>query len=54
MKYYCKPQVQRGEQDEVDHLLGKAGQMLFPPLLDLGFFPMFEDGSKVKLVVAQH
>ena len=48
------PQVQDGEQDEVDHLLHEAGLVLFPSLLLLGFFPMFEDGSKVKLVVAQH
>ena len=48
------PQVQHGEQHEVDRLLHEAGLMLFPSLLSLGFVPMFEDGSKVKLVVAQH
>ena len=48
------PQVQDGEQDEVDCLLHEARLVLFPSLLLLGFFPMFEDGSKVKLVVAQH
>ena len=49
-----KPQVQHGEQDEVDHLLCEAGLVLLPPLFDLGLVPMFEERSKVKLVVAQH
>ena len=48
------PQVQHGEQHEVDRLLHKARLVLFPSLLLHGFFPMFEDGSKVELVVAQH
>ena len=48
------PQVQDGEQHEVDRLLHEAGLVLFPSLLLHGFFPMFEDWSKVKLVVAQH
>ena len=48
------PQVQHEEQDEVHQLLHEAGLVLLPPPLLLGFVPMFEDGSKVKLVVAQH
>ena len=48
------PQVQDGEQQEVDCLLHEAGLVLFPTLLLHGLFPMFEDWSKVKLIVAQH
>ena len=50
----CKPKVQHSEQDQVDHLLHETWLVLLPPLVDLGLFPVFEDWSKVELVVAQH
>ena len=49
-----KPQVHHSEHDEVDHLLCEAGLVLLLPLFNFGFFPTFEDGSKVKLIKAEN
>ena len=49
-----KPQVQHSEYDEVDHLLCEAGLMLLFPFFNFVFFPIFEDGSKVKLIKAEY